>query len=418
MRDYTQIDQPTLGLFDGYGIELEYMIVDNTTLQVLPVTDEVLKAYAGSYVSDVEHGEIAWSNELVLHVIELKTNGPAPSLAPLPALFQRDIGRINATLENLGGRLMPTGMHPLMNPLRETKLWPHEYSPVYEAFNRIFSCQGHGWSNLQSMHLNLPFADDDEFGRLHAAIRVLLPILPALAASSPIVEGTVGPALDNRLEYYRSNAVRIPRVTGEVIPEPAFTRAAYERDVLQPLYRDIAPHDADGVLQYEWLNARGTIARFDRMALEIRVLDMQECPRADLAIAALISAAVRALVDCKWTTLEAQQRWPVDRLALIFRSVVRDGERTRIRDHEFLEALGLPGDRDRSVQEIWQHLATQLMFGEPEGAVWRETLELQLARGPLARRIVRALNGDTSRSKLRDVYRRLCDCLAAGTLFE
>ena len=36
--------------------------------------------------------------------------------------------------------------------------------------------------------LNLPFSSDEEFGRLHAAIRLLLPLLPALAASSPLVE--------------------------------------------------------------------------------------------------------------------------------------------------------------------------------------------------------------------------------------
>ena len=144
MRDYADIEQPTLRLFEGFGIELEYMIVDADTLSVLPVTDEVLKSFAGSYVSDVEEGEIAWSNELVLHVIELKTNGPASSLEPLPDLFQRDLARIATALEDLGGRLMPTGMHPWMDPATETQLWPHEYSPVYESFNRIFGCQGHG----------------------------------------------------------------------------------------------------------------------------------------------------------------------------------------------------------------------------------------------------------------------------------
>ena len=84
---------------------------------------------------------------------------------------------------------MPTGMHPWMDPAREFELWPHGDREIYAAFDRIFDCRGHGWANLQSMHLNLPFADDDEFGRLHAAIRALLPLLPALAASSPFADG-------------------------------------------------------------------------------------------------------------------------------------------------------------------------------------------------------------------------------------
>ena len=76
-------------------------------------------------------------------------------------------------------RLLPTAMHPWMDPDRDLRLWPHEASAVYEAFNRIFSCRGHGWANLQSAHINLPFANDEEFGRLHAAIRAVLPIIPA-----------------------------------------------------------------------------------------------------------------------------------------------------------------------------------------------------------------------------------------------
>jgi len=39
------------------------------------------------------------------------------------------------------------------------------------------------------------------------------------------------------------------------------------------------------VLQNEWLNSRGAIARFERDTIEIRVLDSQETPAAELAIA-------------------------------------------------------------------------------------------------------------------------------------
>src|SRR5690606_432906 len=99
---------PELGLFEGYGIEIEYMIVDAGTLAVLPVTDQVLKALAGAFVNEAEAGALCWSNELALHVIELKTNGPAPSLDGLGARFQGDVERINGLLQGLGGRLMPT----------------------------------------------------------------------------------------------------------------------------------------------------------------------------------------------------------------------------------------------------------------------------------------------------------------------
>ena len=149
-----------LSLFAGYGIELEYMIVDRASLDVLAIADKLIHAVAGDYRSEVEQGELAWSNEMVLHVIEIKTNGPAGALEPLPALFQRDITRINELLAPHAACLMPGAIHPWMDPRRDTRLWPHEYNSVYEAYDRIFGCQGHGWSNLQSVHLNLPFAGD------------------------------------------------------------------------------------------------------------------------------------------------------------------------------------------------------------------------------------------------------------------
>ena len=106
-----------LRLFEGYGVEIEYMIVDRDTLAVLPVADRVLSAEAGELTDEVAVGELAWSNELVLHVIELKTNGPAPSLVGLDRLFQDHVRRINDHLAPLGGMLLPGGMHPAMDPL-------------------------------------------------------------------------------------------------------------------------------------------------------------------------------------------------------------------------------------------------------------------------------------------------------------
>jgi len=136
----------------------------------------------------------------------------------------------------------------------------------------------------------LPFADDDEFARLHAAVRLVLPLIPALAASSPFADGQRMPFLDYRLEAYRCNAERVPAITGAVIPDNVYGRADYQAGVLEPMYRDIAADDPERVLQHEWLNARGAIARFDRNAIEIRLCDTQECPRADLATGAFDAA--------------------------------------------------------------------------------------------------------------------------------
>ena len=64
---------PRYHLFQGFGVELEYMIVDRDTLAVKPIADEVFKHELGLYGSDFENGIVTWSNELVLHVMELKS---------------------------------------------------------------------------------------------------------------------------------------------------------------------------------------------------------------------------------------------------------------------------------------------------------------------------------------------------------
>lgn len=417
MTDDHADNLPRYGLFDVYGIEIELMIVDRDTLSVLPVTDRVLKAVAGDYVNEIEAGTLAWSNELALHVIELKTNGPAPSLTGLDTAFQHDIRRINGLLEPWNGRLMPTAMHPWMDPHSETRLWPHEYNPIYEAFNRIFDCRGHGWSNLQSMHINLPFSDDAEFGRLHAAIRFLLPLLPALAASSPVMDGCVTGTLDNRLAVYRGNARRIPSVSGSVIPEPVYTRKHYQQDLLQPIYDDLAPHDPDGILQHEWVNARGAIARFDRNAIEIRVLDTQECPVADIALAALIADTVRALCDEAWESLRRLQKWDSRALQAILLQTIIDADETVIEDRRFIAAFGFPERGPCRARDLWQHLIETLVPGNTP-AQWRRIHDLYLRRGVLAGRICAALGDAPQQEDLERVYRRLCDCLANGELFD
>ncbi len=403
-----------LALFEGFGVELEYMIVDRETLDVLPVADRVLREVAGEVVNEVERGRVAWSNELVLHVIELKANGPAPRLEGLDDLFQANVREVDALAARSGGRLMPTAMHPWMDPFRETVLWPHGHNEIYATFNRIFDCRGHGWSNLQSAHLNLPFRGDDEFGRLHAAIRLVLPLLPALAASSPVHGGRANGIADNRLAFYWDNSRKIDSITGQVVPEDVFSSAEYEERIYRRLRADIAPHDPEGVLEDVWLNARGAIARFDRGAIEIRILDVQECPKADLAIHAAVVETLRALVAGRWEDGAAQRRHATEPLSRLLRRTVDGAETTIVEDASWLRALGFPGRPPVPMGDVWRHLVETLPL-----APWRPTLDAILDRGPLSRRIARALGGvvEPPRERLREAYRELSDCLVEGRLF-
>ncbi|HEX2464510.1 MAG TPA: glutamate-cysteine ligase family protein [Thermoanaerobaculia bacterium] len=410
-------DRRPLHLFEATGIELEYMIVDARTLAVRPIADRLLAVAGSGDGSDVERGAAAWSNELALHVVEIKTNGPVARLGGVGELMQSQIREIGGLLEPLGARLMPTAMHPFMDPHSELRLWPHENDVVYRTFDRIFDCRGHGWANLQSVHVNLPFAGDDEFGRLHAAIRVVLPILPALAASSPAADGRLTGLADTRMSVYAGNAARVPSVAGAVVPEPIFTQREYEDVLLGGIYRDLAPLDPEGVLRHEWVNARGCIARFDRGAIEIRVLDVQECPAADLAIAGASIGAVRALVEERHVSARELRGWSVPALAAILRDAVAAGDEAVLRDDDYLRLFGFPGRAPCRARDLWQHLIESEARREPAFTEWEPPLALYVTEGCLARRITGALGGKPSKDDFDRVYRMLCDCLHEGRLF-
>ena len=408
-----------LSMFGGFGLEIEYMIVDATTLDVRPVADELFKRAAGGEpVSGLTPAGpddlMGWSNELALHVLEFKTNRPAPTLEGLAERFQQQVADAERLLEPMHCRLLPTGMHPWMHPDSETRLWPHEYNEIYATYDRIFGCRGHGWGNLQSTHLNLPFENDEEFGRLHAAIRLVLPLLPAIAASSPVVDGKWSPIADYRLEVYRTNSKRVPMMAGAIIPEAVFTRAGYETEILGRLYEALTPFDPEGILHEEWANARGCIARFDRGSIEIRVLDTQECPRADMSVVALTVALIKAMVEERWLTYEQQKAVHNEPLQRVLYDTARYAERTRISERPVLESVGI----NRSMTwagDIWSHLLDELLPSHP---VWTPTLRQMFAAGTLSTRISKLIRRYPLRADLQAVYAELADCLRNGSLFR
>ena len=408
MSESTEPPHHPLHLFEGFGVELEYMIVDRESFRVRPLADQILQAVAGELTNEVARGTLAWSNELVMHVIELKTNGPAGSLSGLADRFQDDVRAINRLLTPMNACLMPSAAHPWMDPHTETQLWPHDDATIYNTFNRIFDCRGHGWSNLQSVHLNLPFGNDDEFVRLHAAIRLILPLIPGIAAASPFLDGRATGLLDSRLEAYRKNCAKVFSVTGHVIPEPVESIADYHERILQRIYRDLAPHDPEGVLRYEWANARGAIARFERQTIEIRVVDIQECPLADLAVLSAITRVARGFSDADRDLRRGINALASDHLLESLLKTVRDGGNTVIDDGQYLACLDVPGPI--RVTDIWSTLVTR--FGGLSGPE-AHAFEHILTHGPLASRMQR-LTGPVHPESLRATCRALCQCLEDG----
>ncbi len=402
-------------LFEVTGIELEYMVVDRDTLKVLPIVDKLFEDVTGKITSDVERGDVEWSNELVSHVVELKTAKPTKKIPSFRKKFSADIKAINAVLAKRNAMLLPTAAHPFMDPFTETRIWPHEYNEVYALYNRIFDCRGHGWSNLQSTHLNLPFANDEEFSKLHAAIRLLLPIIPALSASSPILDSKTTGFLDSRMEAYLHHQDKLPELMGSLIPEAVFSQEDYYREIFSPIAKAMAPFDTEHVMDHHFANSRGAIARFDRGAIEIRVIDIQECPSADLAIAELIVAVLKALTSGRWVSSYLQRAWSQHDLLPLFLQVIKDAGNARIANRDYLLMFGLMKQEQMSAHKLWQHLFVELYGDLSESC--RQHIAHILEHGCLASRILKHTGKTPDHDTLKRVYGELANCLAEDRAF-
>ena len=326
-------------LFEVCGLEIEYMVIDRITRDVRPVVGELLDALtAANPLGEplTSGGAVEWSNELVAHVAEAKCPAPVPAPETMLDPLRQGIAEVNALLAPMNAALLPSAAHPWMDPKADAMLYPRDEEGIYKEYDRIFGCNTHGWTNLQSVHVNLPFADAEEFGRLHAAIRLVLPLIPAIAAASPYLDGVFTGQMDARMLYYRDNSLRIPAMTGELIPEPVFTPEAYHARILQRIYEETAPLDPKGILRDEWANARAAIARFDRNAIEIRVIDSQECPTADLAVAHAVIAVTRLLTEERFASQDALRLWDTKRLYDIFFAAVRDADQAVIPDANYM----------------------------------------------------------------------------------
>ncbi|MDI9818741.1 MULTISPECIES: glutamate-cysteine ligase family protein [unclassified Legionella] len=400
-------------LFSVIGIEIEYMLVDKHHLNVQPKSDLILQHLAGQQLNEVELGDIAISNELVMHVLELKNNGPKPPDAPIAKQFQQAIEQLQPRLTEQDLQLLPTGAHPWMNPLAETKRWPHGSHEIYRQYDAIFNCQGHGWANLQSMHVNLPFANDEEFCQLHSMIRLLLPLLPALAASTPFLDGRKTGFKDSRLYFYSKNQQSIPLISGDIIPDFICSQAQYQQEILTPMYQAISPFDPQGILQHEWLNSRAAIPKFDCKAIEIRILDSQECVQADIAIALAIHAILK-----NWqrhSSYYLDRPCETKRLRAIYDQTIKEGFNVWIDDAELSAQWQLP-KRAMSARDIWscllEKVASELDYSS------QKALEFILSQGNLSERLLNACGAEPDATSLLRLYRQLGYCLNTNQLFD
>jgi carboxylate-amine ligase len=230
------------------------------------------------------------------------------------------------------------------------------------------------------------------------------------------LEGKLTGLLDTRLKYYKENQKQIPTISGKIIPEPIFSQRNYERVIYEQIKQDIAPFDPTAILDPIWVNSRGAIARFDRGAIEIRVMDVQECPSADMAIQSLVIAAIQSLVNEVNVTYDEQIDASTEILSGIFDDTMVTGMPTEILSSEYLSFFGLSDFTTAGA--VWQHIFNTLAHtGTPPLSKWEPELSIIFNQGSLAERILKSMDGDFSEASIKETYHKLCGCLAQNKLF-
>lgn len=301
------------------GPEHEFSLV-NEELKALPIVDKMIKDFCGRIVNFVELPKFTFGKELQTHVMEIKPHTPFRSPEKFEETMQEAVLTMTDFLEKkYRAHLLGTGMHPLLK-LDETGVWSHRHRKIYQAYSKVFNLKRHGWLNIQSFQLNIPYSNEKTAILMHNLLAEICTYLLAFSASSPIYEGKIGGLTDNRLHFYRQNQREVPSIVGDVIPEYVSSFKQYRKEIIEQYSLDLAHAGVDKCLLHkDWVNSRGVIFRFDRKALEIRIMDEQECIKADVALSCFVRATLRGMLK------EEHELLPYDALVKDFNAIIAKG---------------------------------------------------------------------------------------------
>ncbi|MEM2117688.1 MAG: glutamate-cysteine ligase family protein [Candidatus Bathyarchaeia archaeon] len=307
------------------GPEHEFSIV-NEELKALPIVDKIIKDFRGRIVNFVEQPNFTFGKELQLHVMEIKPNEPFKSPVEFEENMHKAVLAIADFLERkYKASLLGTGMHPLLK-LKDTGIWPHRHRQIYQAYSKVFNLKQHGWLNIQSFQLNLPYSREKDAVLVHNLLAEICTYLPAICASSPLFEGHLGGYVDTRLHFYMLNQKEVPSVTGDVVPEYVSSFKQYKEGIIGKYSLDLVKAGVNDHLPYQdWVNSRGVIFRFDRRAVEIRVMDEQECVKSDVALSCFVRALLRGLLKDGKTEFLSHEMLVKD-----FNSIIREGLKAHV----------------------------------------------------------------------------------------
>jgi glutamate---cysteine ligase / carboxylate-amine ligase len=262
------------------GIEEEYALVHPETLELIPKFEELRDAGASDPVlAD------AISGELISSEIEIRS-GRGEDIADARARQQEARRRLFALADAHGVRLGSTGTHPLSDYRDQHIIDTPHYHRVEDGLKYV------AWrNNTFALQVHVGVHGADRAVKVCDRLRPVLPLLLAISASSPFVDGRDSGLHSARTQIFTKSFPRcgVPDVFGgwqawaEYVDLLVRTGSIVE---FTQLWWSVRPHHTFGTVEVRICDAQPTAAEADALeellvacvAQALREIDAGETP--------------------------------------------------------------------------------------------------------------------------------------------
>ncbi|HEY7693798.1 MAG TPA: YbdK family carboxylate-amine ligase [Gaiellaceae bacterium] len=217
------------------AVEEEFALLDPETLSLVSRFEEVKAAASGSEVDDHLVGE------LIASEVEVRT-GRCESFAEASGRMGERRAQLAALTTSLGISLGATGTHPWSRWQDQRIIDTPHYRRNDELLRYVV------WrNNTFGLHVHVGIRGADRAVAVHDGLRVFLPHLLALSASSPLVEGVNSGLHSARTEVFTRMFPRcgVPDAYGSWQVFEEYVRTLYETgsiDEHTQLWWSVRPH--------------------------------------------------------------------------------------------------------------------------------------------------------------------------------
>jgi carboxylate-amine ligase len=269
------------------GIEEELFLVDATTHALAPMTDDVLEAMR---VDPQSAGHDAYAAQ-----IELRSRASRSVAAAVESL-----AGLRGAATAAGGTLLGAGLHPDGGFGDATLVEGHRYELVADQLRGLLRR-----TPESALHVHVGLPDAHAATRAFNAMRLHVPLLVGLAASSPFWFGTDSGLRSARYVLSRAypgrcvpRAVRdiedLEQLAGETLTAAGLPDATF-------LWWDLRMHPRHGTLELREMDAQASLEHVAAIAALVRALVVEAAdapdPPPDVPSEALGWASFRAARD-------------------------------------------------------------------------------------------------------------------------